>query len=267
MMHVNWLAIIGLAWIPIVLVISIYLLLKRMNLLNSVSVVKVAAVLIGGAAAASSILTVKQFAFDKSVYLTIYARQFWPEAPKWINYKSNAIAQVTGGGFTRADVFVEGLGGIARTMLSLNSVAFAIVVVLACWQAFAIAREIEKGQEFKQQLSRRFAWSGAAIIVVGMLGQIANVLGTNYAAIDVFGTTSGFGWQQAADGSGPGLVPNPFVSGNGMDISDKLIVGVVQNGPGVGLELWPIAVGLVLLVLARVFKRGQELAEETEGLI
>ena len=266
-MHVNWLAIIGLVWIPIVLVISIYLLLKRMNLLNSVSVVKVAAVLIGGAAAASSILTVKQFAFDKNVYLTIYARQFWPEAPKWINHKSNAVAQVTGGGFTKADVFVDGLGGFARTMLALNSVAFAIVVLLACWQAYAIAREIEKGQEFKQQLSRRFAWSGVAIIVVGMLGQIANVLGTNYAALDVFGDTSAFGWKQAADGSGPGLVPNPFVSGNGMDISDKLIVGVVQNGPGAGLELWPIAVGLVLLVLARVFKRGQELAEETEGLI
>ena len=266
-MHVNWLAIIGLAWIPVVLVISIYLLLKRTNLLNSVSVVKVAAVLIGGAAAASSILTVKQFAFAKNVYLTIYARQFWPETPKWINHTSNATAQVTGGGFTKADVFVDGLGAFARTMLALNSVAFATVVILACWQAYAIAREIQKGQEFKQHLSRRFAWSGIAIIVVGMLGQVANLLGTNYAAIDIFGSMSGFGWQQAADGTGAGLVPNPFVSANGMDISDHLVVGVVQSGPGVGLEFWPIAVGLVLLVLARVFKRGQELVAETEGLI
>jgi len=266
-MGINWVAVIALAWIPVVAVIAAYLLIKRLNLSNAVSLVKVASVLIGGVTLAMSLSTVQRYVFSTQAYIPLNVKQFWPRTPDWMYHTTNATAQVVGGGFTQAKVVVEGLSVVSKVMLSLSSLAFATVVLLACWQAYAISREIEKGEQFKDRMPGRLTWSGVTIIVVGMLGQIANVLGTNYAAQDIFGNTSGYGWQQSQSGVGPALVSNPLVTVNGNNLSDQLVFGIVQNGAGASLEFWPMAIGLVLLVLARVFKRGEELADETEGLI
>jgi hypothetical protein len=204
----------------------------------------------------------------KIVPVDLLAAQFWPVEPKWLHHSTNATAKVVSGGFEHASVQVQGLTMLPRTMLAISALSLACVIILVCVQAYAVSTQIRNSEPFKDKLAKRFATSGVVVMVVGMVGQVTSMLGKNYAGNETLGTGEYFGWAQNSSGNGAALVPNPFVSPDGTNLVSNLVIGIIHNGGGgVGLEFWPIAVGLVLLVLARVFKRGQELAEETEGLI
>ncbi len=256
-MFVNWwrlgyliLAIL-LFGIPAVLLVKRYRLLQSLNLSRTIAVIGGVVTLVTGIASAANEL------FATNVPVKVYVDNFWPKIPDFISYQSNSTAKVTGGGFQAANVMLRGLTIDTRLWLAMASLSITCVVVLVCILVFRIATDAHKGAAFRANLSNRLKVAGYAVTAVGMVGQVSQIVGTSFAQSQMFGTVASWGWQQ-------GSVKNPFDT----DVQYSQVFGMVHPSAAVfQLDFWPIFLGLALLVLARVYRQGQTLAKETEGLI
>ncbi|MBJ7456172.1 MAG: DUF2975 domain-containing protein [Thermoleophilia bacterium] len=128
---------------------------------------------------------------------------------------------------------LDGAGGGALIGSVAPQVLGAAVVVGTAYLLWRVVRSLREGDPFNRRNARRL--TAAALIV--MIG------GTAVGVVDAM----------------VGLV---FATEAAEALGDDSAVA-----PGTGLSFLPIAIGLVLGVLAEVFRRGAAMREELEGLV
>ncbi len=179
--------------------------------------------------------------------ITLPVQSFWPHLPAGAKLISEQ-GQVVGGGFTHADVVVSGLGWQVRAWLIAGHVLLGAANVTIGLSVRFLIRRVRGGAPFGQSLSRMFTVCAATIIGCGLAWQLCLSTAGTIASHLLLGN-----W--GAD----------FPSTTDVEPGD--IIGVPGMGTDVHVDFWPIGVGLVLLVLARLVAIGGRMQRDTEGLV
>lgn len=248
----------SVAWIALLVIISIGVALAVVIVraksaaapgTAAVRAARVVGVISIVASGIGTIVGVVRTLFDTSVSVLMPVDPFWPSIPTGVTLEG-LHATVVGGGFTEAQVDVAGLDLPARVWLAASEllqggtiVVIALVIVMLC-------SNIMRQDPFRAALTRSIGLTGIAIIVGGLVWQVCGAIGGGLASDQVLGLTGGSIDTQA-------FTYDDF--------------SVVFGLPGVGhnwsLDFWPIWIGLVLFALAAVFRYGEKLQRDTEGLV
>jgi hypothetical protein len=169
-----------------------------------------------------------------AVQVRVPVDPFWPTLPAGAQI-DGPTARYVGGGFTFADLSVEGLSLAARSWLAGEQlVASLAVVVIASALALVCTRMID-GREVARTLYRAVTASAVTVLVGGVVSSVSGQIGSNLASRELLMQT-GASWNENV----------PF------DIYS--VVGSVQDGWSLNIEAWPFAVGLALFALAAAIR-------------
>ncbi len=186
---------------------------------------------------------------NRSVHVSLPVTQFWPvllPGAKWDGLQ----AKVVGGGFGVASVDVEGLDVPTRFWLAgeqalqgTTSIVIGVVVVLLC-------TSVLRSSPFRPALVRGINVSAITVIVGGILWQLCGAIGGMLASGQVLKYSSG------------------EYTATAKSLDPATIYGLPQWGGGSWtIDLWPIGIGVTLLVLSAAFRYGAQLQKDTEGLV
>ena len=181
------------------------------------------------------------------VMITVPVSEFWPELPAGTVVEGMTATHLSGG-FTSADLLVEGLSTSARVLWSISQAlawlvpaAIAGLIAIACFQLLA-------GRAFAPVVARMAMVTAVVVTVGGVAAEILGDIAGNMAARETLG------WSSAR---------YEEVAG----IEDVLQAWWPQPGFGADLPFWPIAAGLAFAALAAIFRYGSRLQRDTEGLV
>jgi hypothetical protein len=193
---------------------------------------------------------VQTFDSNSTVQVAMPVETFWPQLPKGTQL-DGVSAHVVGGGFSTATVDLTGLDVAARVWLALDSVLQAATGVVIAIAIVLLCTSILRNNPFQRAVQRSIVMSAITVIIGGLAWQISGAIGGGLASEQTLRST-GFS------------IPNDVVTIN--DLTH--IIGI--PGPsawGTSVNLWPVGVGLALLAIAAVFRRGILLQKDTEGLV
>lgn len=190
-----------------------------------------------------------------TVQVALPVQQYWPDVYPWITLDPAPAASVVAGGFTTANVVVNGLGMDARLWLAAGNVAQGLTYVIIAAVLALLCHQLLGGSPFRPLLARSMMWMAWTIAVAGTAWQVFLEIGGRIASGQVL---ANLGWnahwpnQEIADlfsgdpSSATGLpLPYPSFQVNGL----------------------PIVVGLALAAVAIAFRYSERLQKETEGLV
>jgi hypothetical protein len=155
-------------------------------------------------------------------------------------------ATVVSGGFDRVTVTASGFTVFTRIMLALPPVLFAATTITLALLVMRLARSLGNGDPFGLR-SRAVATAGWVALLGGMLGTWAGNLADWLASRDLFGA---IGWSYTGDVSDPTTLGWPSAAAFRLD-----------------LPFAPFVAGLLLLLLAAVFRHGAQLRADADGLV
>jgi hypothetical protein len=138
---------------------------------------------------------------------------------------------------TTLQLTVSGLDTMTLSLVALQSVVNAAVVITVLIMIATLARQSLSETPFAVKLSALFVVSGGAIAIGATAAQLAGFLAGARAHEQLF-----------------------FLSDNAID-------GGVNVAPTWVIEVWPIGVGLVLIVIARLIRAGERIQSDTKGLV
>jgi hypothetical protein len=212
-------------------------------------ITRVVALIYLAVAGGGAVMAVLQTLMSPSVTVSMPVRQFWPSLPPTVEL-DGVYAQVVGGGFSNADVEVEGLSGVARIWLAAGELVLGLMTVLVAVVVVMLCTSVIRQDPFRAALNRGINLAAFGIIVGGILWQICVIVGGGMASAQVLGAT---GW---------GFDPSEV---NWDDIRD--VIGLPQTALGWDVDFWPLGIGLSLLAVSAVFRYGQRLQKESDSLI
>ncbi len=243
--------------IAIVLAIGVALILGLGGFLNwpkadtarGVRVPRVLAIVYAISSGAAALYGAITSLLDETVSLNLPVEQFWPSLPDAVRLEG-VTARVTGGGFTQAAVQVSGLAGEARAWLAAGYLLHGAMGVVVGVVVAMLCTSVIRQNPFRPVLVRGIDLSAAAIVAGGLGWQICTAAAGGLASAQVLGIP---GWA----------VDTARVHWE--DVTQ--IIGL----PGVGrqwtVDFWPVWVGLALFAVSAVFRYGQRLQKNTEGLV
>lgn len=206
--------------------------------------------------AVSTLIAATQALFAPSVTVTLPVQPFRPDLLPNLTVTDGPTSRIVGGdGFTAGDFSIEGLDLAARMWLALgyltNGAALLIVVLLV----IELARRARSDEPFRRLLSNTMARAGITLGVGAVVWQICFSIGNTLAAQQALQILS---WNAT------GLTEEwlDWLDAIGLDSS-----GLPRPGLQGEVEFWPIGVGLALIALAAVFRSGERLQRDTEGLV
>ncbi|MGY6497524.1 MAG: hypothetical protein ACXIUP_04785 [Microcella sp.] len=195
-------------------------------------------------------------AVGEQVTLTVPVRPFTLEPlPQIISIDGPTAEAIGGPGFTEGTFVVEGLDVTARLWLVSGMLVNGIVLVLLLMAVFVVARRARLSDPFSQPLSPVLGTTGTLLGVGSVIWQICFLVAGNLAAAQLFGVRG-----LTAVGLDEGQ--RERLRAQGLDSS-----GFPMPGSEGTIEFWPIGVGLALIALAAVFRSGERLQRDTEGLV
>ena len=206
--------------------------------------------------------------FSPTVSVNLRVAQFWPSLPESLDYQSESTIKVVSGGFQVADVQVQGLGLPARLAFAVDALMWGLVFGIAFFVLFRIASHVSQSLEFKSLSYRWIQTMGGTVIGAGVMGAISSAIGRVLVSQQVFDQDASWKIDQT--------IANPWLHKTGetgdSPLNDLhrvygLVTGPLNQGLTVDFPLWPLAIGLVMLLVATVIKRGQRLNDEVEDLI
>lgn len=136
-----------------------------------------------------------------------------------------------------AALTVDGLGTTARIWLAAGTLIEGAVAVTLLLVIARFARQSISDTPFTPRLSRLLVAGGVALAVGGLLGQIASGIAGLLAHEQLFALS-------------------PEALGDGIAVP-----------PALTFDLWPLGVGLALVVVAGLVRSGERLQRETAGLV
>ena len=186
---------------------------------------------------------------SRSISLRLPVYEFWPTLPAGATILSGPTAQVTSGGFTSAEVYVSGLDTAARAWLAGSSLLQGATIIMIAMVVVTLSSTILRNDPFQPAVARGIRLVGITVIVGGLAWQACSGVGESLASKQVLqlGSTelkNVASWDNI-----------------------NMIVGFPQPAPHIQVDLWPIGVGLVMLVLAAAFRYGERLRRDTDGLV
>lgn len=153
--------------------------------------------------------------------------------------RASAEASVVSGATQQSSLqlTVSGLDAATLSLVALQSALTAAVVITVLVMIARLARQSLSATPFAPKLSSLFTVSGGAVALGAMAAQFAGLLAGQRAHEALF-----------------------FIGAHTID-------GVVNTPPTWMIEVWPIGVGLVLIVTAGLIRSGERLQRETAGLV
>ncbi|MEV7632304.1 hypothetical protein AB0N64_07855 [Microbacterium sp. NPDC089318] len=205
------------------------------------------ALLWAGIAIVGALVTIVSTLVQSAVQITVPTAEYWPMLPEGA-FIEGASATRTGGGFTAADVTVEGLSLGARVCWAVGQAlwwlvpgAVAAMVALSCLQ-------LMRGRAFAPVLSRMSMVTAAVVCFGGIAAQVLSDIAGSMASTELL-SYSGGGYDEVAG------------------IDDVLDAWWPDAVFSVTLPFWPIAAGLAFAALAVILRNGTRLQRDTEGLV
>lgn len=158
-------------------------------------------------------------------------------------------ARILSGGFDQVSVTAEGVGSTARIAFAASFVLAGATLIGVAWVVWRLARSLGKHDPFVLG-SRSLTAVAVMVMTGGILSSVAGDLGGWAASHDLFAVS---GWGAATTGPPPASAadlgwPEPA-------------------GFSLTIPFWPLAAGLVLELLASVFRYGAQLRRDAEGLV
>lgn len=197
--------------------------------------------------------------WGRTVSISVSTALFWPKVPSGFDFKSNATAKYVSGGFQSAEVEVLGISFWSRLMLAGSAILMAVVVVSIALFVARIAKAIQEGGTLTQALALNAATTGWIVLVAGLVSSVLDRVGNNIAQMQLFGSQRSYGWDLSSTFKNPWLL-----DGN---ISSDRVFGILMPSNQFMVELWPVAIALVLLLVSKVLNRANKLEQEVEGLV
>lgn len=206
--------------------------------------------------------------FSPTVSVNLRVAQFWPSLPESLDYQSKSTIKVVAGGFQAADVQVQGLGLPARLAFALDALMWGLVFGITFFVLFRIASHVSQSLEFKSLSYRWIQTMGGMVMGAGVMGTISSTFGRVLLSQQLFDQNASWKINQT--------IANPWLPKTGetgdSPLNDLqrvygLVTGSFNQGLTVDFPVWPLAIGLVMLLVATVIKRGQRLNDEVEDLI
>lgn len=197
--------------------------------------------------ALGTVISLVQALSGGDLTLNIPVQTFWPRLPAGAHLESGT-AHVVAGGFTQASLTVGGLGWAARGWLIATHLLMGVANVAIGLSVRVLIRRVRGGSPFGQALSRLFSTCAGLVIGCGLAWQLCSGIAGAIASHELLG-------GRAAQ------VPARIA----FDL-DR-IVGLPMADGQISIDFWPIGVGLVLLVLARLVAIGGRMQRDTEGLV
>lgn len=151
----------------------------------------------------------------------------------------DSSARVVEGSAQQADTVLTatGLDLTTRALVAAEQLVTTAVVVTVLVVIARLARQSIAPEPFTPRLSRSLMVGGATLAIGMTLAQVASLLAATRAHEQLFAISPG-----AVEGSG--YVPPTWT-----------------------FELWPLGVGLVVIVLAGLIRNGERLQRDTKGLV
>lgn len=205
------------------------------------------ALLWAGIAIVGALVTAVATLVQSAVQITVPTAAYWPALPEGA-FVEGASATRTDGGFTAADVVVEGLSTGARVCWAIGQALWWLVpgavgalVAMSCYQLL-------RGRAFALVLSRMSMVTAVVVCLGGIGAQVLSDIAGSMASAELL-AYSGGGYEEVAgiDDVLDAWWPDPMFS--------------------VTLPFWPIAAGLAFAALAVILRNGTRLQRDTEGLV
>lgn len=159
------------------------------------------------------------------------------------------LATIVSGGFDRVTVTATGLGIGARLALLASLLVVAATTVAVSAVFIRLARSLRTGDPFAVG-SRALLATAWIVLIGGAVGALLGDLGGAFASRDLFeyyGATLPATWSSTDE-----------IVDHGWPESAMLTFTI---------PWWPLGVGLILALLAAVFRYGEKLRRDAEGLI
>lgn len=177
------------------------------------------------------------------LHIRLPVQQFWPQIPEGVEVLDGPVAQVTGGGFTHAEVNVVGLGWDVRLWLAAGYLTQGLVAAAIAEAVYRLSVRFDRGGPFQPRLTKAVTLAGAALIAGGLAWQFCFSIAGSLAS------------QQTLD----------YTTWSGPEAATPTINGPITNGPiGVGaapdfdINFWPMLVGIALLATSAAFRFGEK---------
>jgi TRAP-type C4-dicarboxylate transport system permease small subunit len=155
---------------------------------------------------------------------------------------------IGGPGFDHATLDVAGLAPDARLWLAAGHLAVGATFIAIGVTLALLCRRVGQGDPFSGLISRSLRITGAIVLVGGLAWQVCLQVSQRLVLAQAFGLTSGQ-WKNTVKGVTPDSAYWPAASNN------------------LGIDFWPIGIGLALFALATVFRYGQKLEHERASLL
>jgi hypothetical protein len=159
------------------------------------------------------------------------------------------LATIVSGGFDRVTVTATGLGIGARLALLASLLVGSATTIAVSIVFIRLARSLRTGDPFAVG-SRALLATAWIVLIGGAVGALLGDLGGAFASNDLFeysGATLPANWG-----------PTDAIADHGWPEPVMLTFTI---------PWWPLGVGLVLALLAAVFRYGERLRRDAEGLI
>jgi len=193
------------------------------------------------------IITTLSTLLSPAVWMTVPVREFWPELPAGVVVEGTSATR-SYGGFTSAELSVEGLSTAARVMWAISQAlgilvpaTIAALIAIACFQVLA-------GRTFAPVVARMAMITAVVVAAGASAGQVLGDIAGSMASAQLFDYTSAR-WEDI-----PGM-------------EDPLAAWIPHSTLAIAFPFWPIAAGLAFAALATILRYGSRLQRDTEGLV
>jgi ABC-type sugar transport system permease subunit len=212
-------------------------------------------------AAITSCFIAGQYLLSKQVQVSLPLATYFPKINSTLKLDGTS-ATFAGGGYDHASLALAGLHWDARGWLAAGTLLQGATAVIIALTLAMLCTRVAAGEPFARSVIRGVTRSAIAILVGGLLWQLAFEFGQHFAFTQTFLST-GSSWTNTASGITPFSPSWP------------------REGMNFTIDFWPIGISLALFALAAVFRYGEglqahtlllhhrnaELKRETEGLV
>lgn len=184
-----------------------------------------------------------------AVQVTVPITPIEPYVPKGVTLQPATAATIHSGGMDQATLVVSGLPLGTRLVMLAAMLIAAATAVAVCVVVIRLARSVMSGNPFAVGTTALLA-TGWILLVGGVLASVVGQIGDAMASYDIFEYTAGSApesWNPTGGFAGPGW-PEP--------------AGFTLTVPW-----WPLGGALVLALIAGVFRYGEQLQRDSEGLV
>lgn len=245
----HFLILLGFVVVPVVIVVVVVAFLRRRSADERptpvVSFTLWLAAVWAGIAVLGGVLALLGALLSPAVTLTVPVQSYWPQLPGVTIEPGEAT--VVGGGFSTAELTVEGLSSTARILWGIGSMlgafvpgAIAALIALICFQLL-------RGAAFAPAVARGAMVTAVIVAAGGLATQVLCGIAGSMASREAL-TISGSSYEG---------YPEEF----------SVWEALPQSTFSMQIEFWPIAAGLAFAALAAVFAYGSKLQRETAGLV